>query len=214
MSESEAQGASFSSQFDELLAEGVAPFLATHTFAQAESVFRRERGPLYDVIGFQSNRWNGLTPWYGFFVNIGVGSADVDAVCARPTPLLSRRWERVAESLPYELAFDETTDMAAFADWLCEGLEQVLAVIEKMATTDELVRWAIASNKLAAMEQTCAYLAATDDIDSLTQYITALRDEFGHQSRWAIFNGQLVAATGAWGDTLILRGVLEPVDPV
>ncbi|MBN3458017.1 DUF4304 domain-containing protein [Mycobacterium sp. DSM 3803] len=213
MVESEARGASFRRRFEVLLSEDVRPFLKARGFTRSGRAFRRQRGPLYDVVDFQGNRWNGVTPWHGFFVNIGVGSADVDAVCERPLCLLSRRWEGVVENLPHELAFDDTTDMTAFAERLCEGLDQVLVVIEKITTTDELVRWAIANNKLAAMEHTCAYLAATDDIDALTEYISALREQFGHQPRWEIFNSQLTEATGSWSETLVERGVLDAVVP-
>jgi len=63
--------------------------LKSRGFTKSGTTFSRTRGPLYDVINFQGDRWNGVTAWHGFFVNVGVGSADVDAV--RPRPVTDRR---------------------------------------------------------------------------------------------------------------------------
>lgn len=107
-------------QFDLLLSEGVGPFLGSMGFTQHGTKFVRYRGPIYDVIGFQ-NDWHNDVPWHGFFVNVGVGSREVDEVWPGPCPqppigfLFDRRWESVVPDLPYEPRFDRDTNMKEFA---------------------------------------------------------------------------------------------------
>jgi hypothetical protein len=58
-------------------------------------------------------------------------------------------------------------------------------------------------------EPVCSYLAATDDFEALSTYIGSLREVFGHQDRWAIFNHLLTEATGSRSGTLIQLGILD-----
>ncbi|MGB2918729.1 MAG: DUF4304 domain-containing protein [Mycobacterium sp.] len=208
--------------YDSMLATDIRPFLAERGFTMSGSTFGRRRGPLYDMIGFQPNWHNGVTPWHAFFVNVGVGSVDVDAACpghdrgAHPPNgyLVDRRWESLVPDLPYELRFHCDTDMTTFAAGLCAGLGRMLDVVERVDSTEALVRHAVRHNLLIQYEKTCCYLAATDDIDTLTRYVAALRDWFGHQERWSIFNRRISAVTGSWTSTLRERGILDQVDEI
>ena len=204
-------------QFDLLLSEGVGPFLGSMGFTQHGTKFVRYRGPIYDVIGFQNDWHNDVYTWHGFFVNVGVGSREVDEVWPGPCPqppigfLFDRRWESVVPDLPYEPRFNRNTDMKEFAAALREGLELVVAVIEGFDCTATLVEYATTNNLLIAYERTCCYLAATEDVDALADYVGVLRDHFGHQERWAIFNREISRVSGACARTLVDRGVLDPV---
>lgn len=161
---------------------------------------------MYDAIAFQENWHNGNTPSHGYFINVGIGSTEVDATWPYENRgdwplfgcLLNRRWESVVPDLPYEIRFGHATDMAAFADALCEGLGHVVAVFDEFDCTSTLVRYAIEHNLLIQYEQTCCYLAAIDDCDSLTTYVGLLHDTFGHQDRWSIFSRRISEVTGAW----------------
>jgi len=113
--------------------------------------------------------------------------------------------------LPYEPRFNRNTDMKEFAAALCEGLRLVIAVIEDFDCTATLVRYATANNLLIAYERTCCYLAATEDVEALAGYVGVLRQHFGHQERWAIFNREISRVSGACARTLVERGVLDPV---
>ena len=205
-------------QFELLLSKRVRPFLRADGFTKANKSFRRSRGSLYDMIGFQANWHNGVTPSHGYFVNVGIGSAEVDAVWPGPRPqppngfLFDRRWESVVPELPYEIRFNHTTDMSEFADALCEGLGRVVAVLDEFDCTSTLVRHAVDHNLLIQYERTCCYLAAIGDVDTLTEYVGLLHDRFGHQDRWAIFNREISRATGALTSTLVGLGLLDPVE--
>jgi uncharacterized protein DUF4304 len=198
----------------------VRSFLRSRGFTGSGNIFRRKRGPLYDMIGFQENWHNGVTPWHAFFINVGVGSAEIDAACPghdcqvhpRGGHLLDRRWESVVPDLPYELRFDHTTDMTAFSAELCDGLARTLEETERIDSTAALVRYAVENNLLIQYEKTCCYLAAIDDIETLTTYVALLRDWFGHQDRWTIFSRKISVATGSHALTLRKQGVLDPVD--
>ena len=109
------------------------------------------------------------------------------------------------------MIFDLGTETDTLAALLCEGLKRVLPVLEGFTTTDDLVPWAIANNRLHRMEPVCSYLAANGGIERLRAYIGALRAEFGHQPRWEIFNRDLVHATYAISDELIALGILDPL---
>jgi hypothetical protein len=206
--------------FELMLSTDIRLFLETRGFTQRDNAFRRSRGPLYDVIGFQENWHNGNTPSHGYFVNVGIGSTEVDATWPYENLgdwplfgcLLNRRWESVVPDLPYEIRFGHATDMVAFADALCEGLGHVVAVFDEFDCTSTLVRYAIEHNLLIQYEQTCCYLAAIDDGDSLTAYVGLLHDTFGHQDRWSIFSRRISEVTGAWAPRLVRLGLLESVD--
>jgi hypothetical protein len=206
--------------FELMLSTDIRLFLETRGFTQRDNAFRRSRGPLYDVIGFQENWHNGNTPSHGYFVNVGIGSTEVDATWPYENLgdwplfgcLLNRRWESVVPDLPYEIRFGHATNMVAFADALCEGLGHVVAVFDEFDCTSTLVRYAIEHNLLIQYEQTCCYLAAIDDGDSLTAYVGLLHDTFGHQDRWSIFSRRISEVTGAWAPRLVRLGLLESVD--
>lgn len=205
--------------YEAMLSTDVAQFLGARGFVRINDEFRRDRGELDDVIGFQENWHNGSVRWHGFFVNVGVASAEIDSACAgqgRPRTranryLLSRRWESLVPALPYELRLRPDTDMTTFAQELCRGLGLLLDALERIDSTAELVRYAVGNNLLIAYETTCCYLAAIDDVDTLTSYVATLQDCFGHQERWSIFSREIRAETGRWASTLSERGVLGPV---
>ena len=218
MSERVSEQPTLKREFELLLSDGVRPFLRSRGFAKTGTTFRRHRESLYDVIGFQEDWHNGVRPWHGFFINVGIGSAEVDATWPYKGPklpigyLFDRRWESVVPDLPYELSFSQTTDMAGFAAALCDGLDQVLAVIDQFDCTATLVRYAIENNLLIQYERTCCYLATREDQSDLMEYVGLLRDRFGHQERWAIFNREIAKVTGARTSTLVELGLLDPMD--
>lgn len=194
-------------------------FLGKRGFVKAGNGFNRQRGALYDEIDFQENWHNGSVRWHGFFINVGVGSAEVDSACAEQGRartranryLLSRRWESLVPELPYELRLRPETDVTVFAADLCRGLGLLLDALERIDSTAALVRYAVENNLLIAYETTCCYLAATDDIETLTSYVATLQQCFGHQERWSNFSRTIAAETGRWASTLSERGVLDPV---
>ena len=77
----EVERARLRRSFEAMLSGAVDAFLAERGFERLGNDFDRHRGPLRDRINFQNNWHNGVTPWHGFFVNVGVGSAEVDAAC-------------------------------------------------------------------------------------------------------------------------------------
>jgi hypothetical protein len=172
------------------------------------------------VIGFQGNWHNGSTPSHGYFINVGIGSTEVDSTWPYENLgdwplygcLLDRRWESVVPDLPYEIRFGRATDTVAFADALCESLGHVIAVFDEFDCTSTLVRYAVENNLLIQYERTCCYLAAVDDGDTLIAYVGLLHDRFGHQERWSIFSRRISEVTGAWTSTLVQLGLLEHVD--
>ncbi len=202
-------------RMEELLSGDVRECLKAQGFSKAAYTFRRTRAPLWDSMNFQPSRWNRVTPHYGFFVNVGVGSTEIEdaqrelGVFTAPLSIFERRWENVVPDLPCEVTFDAGTDMAAFATELCDDLRRALTVIEGFTTTAELVQWAVSHNKLHRMQPVCSYLAANDDIDTLAAYIGSLRAQFGHQDRWKIFNRQLIEAAGRCGANLVRLGILD-----
>ena len=200
-----------------MLADRVRPHLKARGFTKSGRTFRRKRYPLWDTINFQGSKWNSVTPYSGFFVNIGVGSIEIDAAQQHSNaqvPIFDRRWERVVPELPDQVTFDQHSDVQLLAGTICHGLTQVLAVVDGFTTTAELVNWAVAHNKLHRMEQVCRYLAATGDIPLLSAYIDSLREQFGDQSRWAIFNRQLTEATDSYSAELVQLGILDPLPGV
>lgn len=206
--------------YESVLSKDVRPFLKARGFTKSGPTFRRSRAPLIDMLNFQEDWHNGTMSWHGFFINVGLGSAEIDAACPghgrvlHPAGgfLLRRRWEDLIPDAPYELRFDHQTDMSEFADALCEGLDMVLVELEKFGNTDDLVRYAVENNLLIEYETTCCYLAATGDIGTLADYVNKLSRCFGHQDRWSIFNNTISAVTGNYAETLRDRGLLKAAD--
>ncbi|MGV0812830.1 DUF4304 domain-containing protein [Mycolicibacterium boenickei] len=217
MGEGTADG-SLQCAYATMVSADVGPFLRARGFDISGSSFERERGPLYDIINFQADQHNGTMSWHGFFVNVGIGSVEVDSACPgyeranHPLKgsLLQHRWEQLVPDLPYEVRFDHRTDMRQFAAALCDGLDLTLAEMERTSSTKQLVRYAVAHNLLIEYDKTCRYLAAIDDIDTLTEYVSTLHDCFGRQDRWSIFDRNITTAVGRWAPVLRERGVLGP----
>ncbi|WP_338856418.1 DUF4304 domain-containing protein [Gordonia hongkongensis] len=208
----------FRRQFDDVLSQRVRPNLRAHGFRKAGRIFRRERGPLYDMIGFQADKWNGVTQHFGAFVNVGVGSADMDAVhLDHPRTdgvpvreyVLERRWERLNPALPGELMLDDATDLEQFADVLTAGLDTVVESMSALDSTTELTQWAVSNNRLQRMEKTCRYLASVADVQTLSRYARSLRDEFGNEPRWPAFAQVILEASGSVADRLVADGSVD-----
>ncbi|WP_231984683.1 DUF4304 domain-containing protein [Mycobacterium sp. 852014-52144_SCH5372336] len=157
-----------------MVSADVGPFLRARGFGISDRSFKRERGRLYDMIHLQPDWHNGTMSWHGFFVNVGIGSFEVDAACPgyervrHPLKgsLLQRRWEHLVPDLPYEVRFDRRTEMRQFAGAPCDGFDLGLVEIEQISTTEQLVRYAVDNNLLIEYDKTCRYLAAIDDIDA------------------------------------------------
>lgn len=216
MSTREVDRAQLRRSFEAMLSGPVDAFLSQRGYQRSGSDFERRRGPLRDSINFQNNWHNGVTRWHGFFVNVGVGSVEVDAACPGHEPpmhpptslLLDRRWEALAPGAPYELRFDCGTDMRAFTDGVCADLGRTLSAIESIETTRHLVEYAVENNLLIAYEATCCYLAASGDMDTLNRYVAVLHHAFGHQERWAVFSSRICDVIGPHASALSARGLL------
>src|SRR3989442_13963760 len=68
--------------YEAMVSSDVVLFLRARGFDVSGPSFERERGPFYDMIKFQADWHNGTMSWHGFFVNMGIGSAEVDTPCA------------------------------------------------------------------------------------------------------------------------------------
>jgi hypothetical protein len=140
MGEGIADG-SLQQAYEAMVSSDVVPFLRARDFDVSGSSFERARGPLYDMINFQADWHNGTMLWHGSFVNVGIGSAEVDTACpgyeraAHPLKgsLLQHRWEHLVPDLPYEVRFDHRTDMRQLTAALCDGLDLALAEMERMS---------------------------------------------------------------------------------
>lgn len=67
--------------YEAMVSADVGPLLHTGGFDISDPNFRRERGSLYDVIDLQADWHNGTMSWHGFFVNVAIGSTEVDIAC-------------------------------------------------------------------------------------------------------------------------------------
>lgn len=205
---------------EQLLSNEVRALLKPAGFTKSGRTFRRVRGPLYDMINFQASVHNGVTTEHSFFVNVGIGSTEVDTVHLnwpdRSGPyreyILDRRWGQLVPHLPAYARFDAATDLKLFADLVVDGLDRVLTVLDGIDTTAALMRWAIEHNWLHNMEKTCAYLTAVEDVGSLRRYISDLRARFADDNRWPSFNRKLVQVCGRWVPALIEGGLLDAAE--
>jgi hypothetical protein len=217
MTEYVSRAAALRRALDQLLSVQVRPFLKARGFAKSGRTFRRARDPLYDMINFQGSWWNGVAPSSTCFVNVGIGSTEIDAVYPgrsndrKPTPeyVVDCRWERLVPGVPAELSFDETTDLESFAAGIVDGLGRVLAVIDPLDTTEFLATWAVEHNLMHRMEKTCSYLTAAGNTGLLTTYITKLRGTFHGEVTWPFLNRRLIAATGSLALQFIEQGLLD-----
>lgn len=204
-------------RFAALLSEQVRPFLKDRGFAKSGSTFRRRRGQLYDVINFQGSTVNGVGTLHRFYVNVGIGSTDVDAVedgdfIDRPrleSCLVQRRWEGFADGAPERVEILPDSDLDEVAAEIRRWLAEVVTFLDTVDCTDALVDLAIEGNLLHQMRKTCAYLARIDDIPRLCLYVRTLRDRFETETRWATFNRQIGEAVGLRGDELRGAGLLD-----
>lgn len=203
---------------EQALSSGVRPYLRSQGFTKHGRTFRRTRGPLYDMINFQGSKHNQFSTEHSFFVNVGVGSAEIDAVHTEwprddvPTReyVLDGRWWKLAGDLPAEVTFDHRTSGAELAEHVNAGPVRVLAVIDTITTSLELAEWAAANNVLRHMEKTAAYLASVDADDTLRTYAATVRERMSEDNRWPFFSNRFAMAIGDRAASLIADGVLEP----
>jgi hypothetical protein len=208
-------------RFDALLTDDVRPMLGARGFAKSGSTFTRRRGSLYDVINFQGSDVNGTGLLHRFYVNVGIGSTDVDAASVEPPTarpkldrcLVQRRWADFVHGAPERTEIRPESDLDEVRESLLAQLAAVVTVLDTVATTDALVDLAIERNRLQQMQKTCAFLTAEGDLERLRRYVGTLRQAFGTDPRWAIFNDQLAAAAGPMAAGLRAKGLLDETVP-
>ena len=116
-------------RFDALLTDDVRPMLSARGFAKSGATFTRRRGPLYDVINFQGSDVNGTGLLHRFYVNVGIGSIDVDAAAGearRRGPSLTaasfrRRWAELVDGAPARIEIRPDTDLDELREPLRRG---------------------------------------------------------------------------------------------
>lgn len=207
-------------RFDALLSDAVRPMLKERGFAKSGPTFTRRRGPLYDVINFQGSDVNGTGLLHRFYINVGIGSVDVDAAGGEPASarpkldgcVVSRRWEELVDGAPARIEIRPDSHLDELREQLLNRLDRLVAVLDAVPTTDALVELAVERNRLHQMQKSCAYLAATGDVARLRRYVAKLRQEFGDDLRWPIFNRQLCAAVGAAAAGLRAEGLLDELE--
>lgn len=192
--------------FDLMLSNDVRPVLRAHGFTKKASTFRRRRGALYDMINFQGNKWNDPHQQVGFFVNVGIGSTEIDVLGLDndygPSEfdyMIDRRMEQLIAGLPAELRLDRSTDRAVFADELIGYVEQIVTALDAIATTHDLLDNVMQRNGLHKMEKTCRYLAYIGDTESLANYVTRLHDRFADDHRWEFFSRRIRESVDEYG---------------
>lgn len=212
-----SQTAELNERFNEILSEGIRPLLKEHGFAKSGRSFTRRRGPIYDRIHFQGSSVNSYAPPHRFYVDVGVGSTDIDDVylgwnndrSLKSEPILSGRWEHIVDGAPDQVEWDLDTDQVALIGMIRQNLLGVLAVIDPLSSTAALVDWGVAVAGANHVAKLSAYLVAIGDLDTLTIYITRLHDRHGRDSRWPMFSGFLRDTIGQAADPYIAHGLLD-----
>lgn len=188
---------------DTLLTTHIQSFLILSGFSRSRRSFARSRGHLYDRINFQGSRSNSGSASDRFYVNIGVGSQEMDASYLgwnnnrelAQEYVLQKRWEYLVDSAPAEVVIGQDPDREGLPEMILSNLTCALAVINSLKTSSDLARWATEHNGLHCMEKTCNYLLATKDIATLRRYAATLGTRFEHDPRWPQINRSLLTVT-------------------
>ncbi|MCS3780025.1 DUF4304 domain-containing protein [Tsukamurella ocularis] len=212
-----SQSTELNQLFDEVLSQGVRPLLREHGFVKSGRSFTRRRGPIYDRIHFQGSSVNSYAPPHRFYVNVDVGSTDIDDAYLgwnndrrlKTEPILTGRWEQFVDGAPDRVEWDLDTDQAALIEMIRQNVLEALAVIDPLSTTAKLVDWGVAEGGANHLAKLSAYLVTIGDLDTLTIYISRLYSRWSEDSRWPMFSGFLRGAIGEAAEPYIARGLLD-----
>jgi len=172
------------------------------------------------MINVQGSTRNSGQLHHEFFVNVGVGSTEIDAVVtewprADDKPVrehvLDSRWWKIVPRLPADVRFDFLTPRDDLAAELVDGVRRVVEFFDSLETSRDLARWAARNNVLHHMDKTVAYLASIDDHLTLVAYAHTIRRSVVDDGRWPFFNRRFADAAGPAASALIDAGALDPL---
>ena len=203
-------------KFDQLLSGSVKPLLKAHGFGKKGLSFHRRLADLIFIINFQNSQGN--TPAQTkFYVNCGIYSMKIDEVIGR-TPCTEpkeyechfrKRISALVNAAQDVYIVDERTNLQLLGARLLSDLEHVVGVFNLILSTADLVELMIEENGLNNYLELFEYLLVTGQMKELALHVKKLRQAFGNERRWSIFEGQMLSVLTAHKSRESLDDILK-----
>lgn len=178
------------------------PLLTARGFKSSGSTFKRRVGEATQVVNVERSSRNGALA-ARFYINGSVYLPALDAVIGEPLiedpdepschvrlrpndadPGARREYDVTLDTDAESLGAEIARDVTALLDML-DGLTTPQAAIEHLA-----------GRKLAQYERVFSWYLSQNELDQARHFVKSLFEEFGGQSRWAIFGRRLDDVAG------------------
>ncbi len=192
--------------FNEMIKKSIKPFLAEHGFTKKGLSFTRKTEKLIYIIQFQKSSGNSADHVM-FYVNCSIYSTELAQIQGKealndPQEVDCHFRARIGEltrSAPdrYEITSDR--NMEQLTDDLLLHLNEVIRYFQTMTSARDIVDYYTSGPYLHLGEESFQWLLQSNDIAAAQQYLQALREKHGEETRWAIFEKKYRAIFQKYG---------------
>jgi len=192
--------------FNDLIKQDVKPFLYKYGFAKKSMNFSKPAEGLLYMFNFQKSAGNSADNVM-FYVNCGIYAAELARIQSKEVLIAPQetdchfreRMEEIVESVPNRFSITPDTNMDDLRATLLSGLEEVIHFYGTMNSARSIVDYYASGPFLHLGEESFHLLLQSNDMAAAKQYLKALREKYGAENRWTIFDNKYRAIFQKYG---------------
>jgi len=192
--------------FNDFIKQDVKPFLSKHGFAKNSLNFYKATESLVYMFNFQKSAGNAADNVM-FYVNCGIYATELARIQSRAILTAPKeaechfraRIENIAESVPDRFSITPDTNMDVLRKTLLTGFEQVIHFYDTMTSARSIVDYYMSGPFLHLGEESFHLLLQSNDAAAALHYFKALREKYGTEKRWSIFETNYKAIFNQYG---------------
>lgn len=192
--------------FNEMIKQDVKPFLSKRGFTKKSLNFYTITESLIYMFNFQKSSGNAADNVM-FYVNCGIYAAELAQIQSREILTAPQEAEchfrarigEIAQSVPDRFSITPDTNMDDLRKTLLNGLEEVIHFYDTMISARSLVDYYTSGPYLHLGEESFHLLLQSNDVAAANHYLKALREKYGTEKRWTIFENKYSAIFNKYG---------------
>ncbi|WP_217560604.1 DUF4304 domain-containing protein [Paenibacillus sp. GbtcB18] len=189
-----------------MIKQDVKPFLTEHGFARKSLNFSKTTEGLIYLFNFQKSSGNSADNVM-FYVNCGIYAAELAQIQSKEIVTAPQEAEchfrarigEIARAVPDRFAITPDTNMDDLRKTLLSGLEEVIHFYDTMTSARSIVDYYTSGPFLHLGEESFHLLLQSHDTAAAQQYLKALREKYGAENRWTIFENKYKSIFNTYG---------------
>ncbi|AIQ50675.1 DUF4304 domain-containing protein [Paenibacillus sp. FSL R7-0331] len=195
--------------FKEIITNDIKPFFKQHGYRKKDLNFHKTEAGFIYKINFQKYPYNTSSKLM-FYINCSVHSAElIPFQSKQPEDLalppldfkahLNARIRELCPAAPQHYTLTPETDRETFTAELIRHLEEALSFMHAMTSARDIADYYMDRTALYMSEEIFRLLLHSGDQETATDYLARLKEKYGAEKRWAIFERKYDAIWAEYG---------------